>query len=260
MRIKQRRKALSILQLLRPLADQFVSIIETHVERESRLLAQRWLATVRSAQKEDAVMAGQATPERANPQARRLREHASGSRTRVMRRARPFEGQNTTAAAPDPAQAERTAELNRLRQILRPASETSTAPSPLARPAATNTDAVRSLENDIRDEIAFLPGLPPDRCAARIAVWAGKARIHQAHPTDRHTRIAAGLLLKMLGGLARAMDVGHIDALAPGYEWDWARYVALNEAAAAGSVGNGTTMAVAESARDEGDEFSAVWK
>jgi hypothetical protein len=262
-RMKQPRELLSIFQLLRPIADQFVSTIERHIEHESRLFAKRLLISVRSARNGDSARASQPESESANTKAQRPRENASGGRARVMRRDRRSDGQKNAAVWPDPLQAERTAELDLLRRILRPVSETPITQPPSGRPplaGATSTDPARLLENEIRDAIAFLSALPSERCAAQIAVWAGRARIHQAHPNDGRTRFAAGLLLRKLRGLAQAMDVGSIDALTPGYEWDWARYIALNEAITAGSGGNGTKGDATERARDGADEFSAVWE
>lgn len=260
----RRQGDLSILQLLRPIADQFVSTIEKHIDAESRLLADRWLRAVGLARSENFATANHLQPERMNAHARQSsHENTSGGRARVPQRRRLPSGRNDTAPSPDQAQTERTAELNRLRRILQPVSVTPIAEPPPAQPpsaTATSTDPVRALEDEIRDAMVFLPGLPPERCAAQIAAWAGKARIHQAHPTDSRTRIAAGLLLKKLCGLADAMDVGSVDALTPGYEWDWARYVAMNEATAAGSGGNGTEEDTPQQAPDATDEFSAVWK
>jgi hypothetical protein len=53
------------------------------------------------------------------------------------------------------------------------------------------------------------------------------------------------------------MEVGSIDALTPGYQWDWPRYVAMNETIEAGSAD--TTVAT-ERRPDGEDEFSAVWE
>lgn len=95
-------------------------------------------------------------------------------------------------------QGERTAKLNRLRQILQPVSTRRLlrhgSRHQRRRSVPTQFDQWRT-----RCVMPWLAGcLPPDRCAAQIGVGAGKARTYQAHPTDSLSRSAAGRLIKPL--------------------------------------------------------------
>jgi hypothetical protein len=115
------------------------------------------------------------------------------------------------------------------------------------------------LEDEIRDGIPFLSVLPPDRCAAQVAFWAGRARLHQQDPVNGRTRIATGMLLEKLRGLARAMDLGRIDALASSAEADWGAYVKEQQAIAAGIASLTGTPEKSE-ATETPDGYGSIWR
>src|SRR5258708_19132597 len=120
---------------------------------------------------------------------------------------------------------------------------------------------MKVLEESVRDGIAFLSVLPPPRCAAQIAAWAGRARLYQEDQADGRSRIAAGLLLEKLRGLARAMEIGRTDALDPSFAADWSAYVATNEAIVVGVIvpaPNGADQRPASVVA--ADEYGEVWR
>ena len=256
--MKRPRKSLSIAQRLQPIADRFIATLESHIEREARMLAARWLTTAKVHQQRNFAEASHRPPRPpADPFPARLQAGKGRRLTPAPRIA---------ASPPDPGEVARLAELNRLRSILRPVTEPQAAslaqampPAPPSAPAIS-ADPVRALEGEIRDVMPFLATLPPDRHAAQIAAWAGRARLHQELPTDGRMRIAAGMLIEKLRGLARAMEVGRIDALAPGFETDWVRYVTANEAIAGGVALEADSPEADARPPDLADDYSSTWR
>jgi hypothetical protein len=133
----------------------------------------------------------------------------------------------------DPEEQRRTAELARLRAILRPTAPVPSAPPVVAPPlprAAEEDDSLQALEDHIRDQVPALAGLSQSRCTARIGAWVGRVRLHQTGPDGDRTRIASRILLDKLRNLAWSMDAGTIEGL--NISWstrNWERYIQDNE-------------------------------
>ena len=272
------RDRASIEQLLKPLAARFVAAIEEQIAVQTRALVAEWLKRGGARAPKEKTL--ERKPRQGRPAARaatiEARKVASPTLTSVIkkkasRRPRP----RIEAQAPDPVYAERTAELNRLRSILRPTVlpnvlPTVDSPAAVAGPAAEapspqrseTTDPMKSLEEDVRDAIAFLSLLPPARCEAQIAAWAGRARLYQEDQNDGRTRIAAGLLLEKLRGLARAMGAGFIEALNPTFSTnDWRQYIKAKEKAAAAEPGTAAPSASEDSeAPAAGGDYGDIWR
>jgi hypothetical protein len=138
---------------------------------------------------------------------------------------------------PDPEREARDAELARLRMLLKP-----TAPEdlPAVPPAAVHAsmepidsppDAMRALEDEVREQVNALAKMPSSSCTARIAAWVGRVRLYEETTGNR---IAAQLLIDKLRALAHAMEAGHIEALRTSWRApDWPAYIRKNEALAA---------------------------
>src|SRR6185295_3865520 len=138
----------------------------------------------------------------------------------------------------DPEQIRRAAELARLRLLLRPQSEevdavSAAAAAPAPR-APDEVDELRALETEIQGKGLSLGGLSPDRCAAQIAVWAGRARALQQGLSPEATasrRSAFRIFFERLTRLWAEMEAGPVDALSPAWSTiDWDTYVAMNAA------------------------------
>jgi hypothetical protein len=274
------RDRASIEQLLKPIAARFVAAIEEQIAVQTRAMVAQWL-------KQGAPAAQKGGSQERKPPRARLAAHAPTTEARmiaapaltsvikkkVTRRPRP----QPEAKAPDPVYAERTAELNRLRSILRPTVlpallptilPSAVGPSAVAGPAEAptprrieTTDGVKSLEDDVRDAIAFLSVLSPGRCEAQIAAWAGRARLYQEDQNDGRTRIAAGLLLEKLRGLARAMGAGFIEALNPTFSTnDWGQYIKAKEKAAAEAETSAPAADEGGEAPAAGGDYGDVWR
>jgi hypothetical protein len=266
------RDRASIEQLLKPIAARFVAAIEEQIAVQTRALVAEWL-------KRGAPEAPKKKPLERRPSQARSAAHAATTEARKLasptltsvikkkasRRPKP----RTEAQAPDPVYAERTAELNRLRSILRPTvPPTVDGPAAVAGPAEAPsphrneaTDPMKSLEDDVRDAIAFLSVLSPGRCEAQIAAWAGRARLYQEDQNDGRTRIAAGLLLEKLRGLARAMGAGFIEALNPTFSTnDWGQYIKAKEKAAAESETSAPSADEGSETPAAGGDYGDVWR
>jgi hypothetical protein len=137
------------------------------------------------------------------------------------------------SSEPDP----RDIEQARLRMLLRPAEEDeATAEIPAAATTIRSEDSrdpLRQIEDEMRDQIQELPRLSREACGAQIAAWGGRVRmVEEAHGN----RVAVELLLEKLRALARAMEVGHIEALVTSWRTaDWPAYIRRNEALASSS-------------------------
>jgi hypothetical protein len=141
----------------------------------------------------------------------------------------------------DPEQIKRDAEFARLRALLRPANEEAPAPVPAPAPPvveparpATPGDFLRALEKEIQNAVPTLGALGPERCGARIAVWAGQVReLRDRLPADVSAamRPAFRIFLEHLTELRDAMEAPVVDALEP--KWsapDWSIYIEVNRA------------------------------
>ena len=258
--MKHPRKSLSILQLLQPVADRFIATLEAHIEREARILAGQLFAAAREERKTASANGRRRRLERVRPLPGSSKERPRTRKGRTSPAPDVPPARMIAAPPPDPKEVERIAELRRLRSILRPKAEAPIAPRPSAQPPAPGTSGhpVRALEDEVRDAVPFLSTLPPVRWAAQIAVWAGRARLYQEHPSDGRSRIAAELLIEKLRGLARAMEVGRIDALDPFVTRDWRRYVEENEATARGEGGTARPGGAGEVS--SAPDYSSVWE
>lgn len=275
--MKRRRREESFQAAIKGMVDEFVATIETKIAEQVHAV----VATLVAQGKQDRgavpfarrararaanVVSGEAPRKRA---AKKLAPGPSISPIPVVRKVQTREI--------DQAAAERTAELNRLRSILRPAPAAASIdpiaaqPMPEAFSAATVSgadpsnaaaaapngptayqDPIRALEEQIRNGVPFLSTLPPNRLAAQVAAWAGRARLLQA---DGRTRIGAGMLIEKLRGLQRAMEVGYVEALDTAAVADWRRYVAIKETEATGT-GASTANGDERAARDD---YDGVW-
>ncbi|MEA2697919.1 MAG: hypothetical protein QOI66_2190 [Myxococcales bacterium] len=270
------RDRASIEQLIKPIAARFVAAIEEQIAVQTRAMVAEWLKRGAPGAQKGRTL--ERKPPRARPaahapatEARKLASPTFPSviKKKAARRPKP----QLAVQAPDPVYAERTAELNRLRSILRPTvlpallpniDGPSTVTPPAAAPAPPRietTDGVKSLEEDVRDAIAFLSVLSPARCEAQIAAWAGRARLYQEAQNDGRTRIAAGLLLEKLRGLARAMGAGFIEALNPTFSTnDWGQYIKAKEKAAAETGTSPPPADEGSEAPAAGGDYGDVWR
>ena len=127
----------------------------------------------------------------------------------------------------------RTAELARLRSILRPTVPEPPAPSAIAPPpppAPEEDGSLQALEDHIRDQLPSLPALSQSRYTAQIAAWVGRVRLIQSGPDGERTRIASRIMFEKLRNLAWSMEAGSIEGL--NLSWstrNWERYIQDNE-------------------------------
>jgi hypothetical protein len=147
----------------------------------------------------------------------------------------------------DPEQIKRDAETQRLRALLRPATEEPTPPptpvvipppSPTSGPPSTPGGFLRALEREIQDAVPYLGPLGPERCGAQIAAWAGQVRELRDRllpETFATMRPAFRIFLEHLVELRTALDAHFVDALEP--KWhppSWPDYIEANLARAQG--------------------------
>ena len=169
----------------------------------------------------------------------------------------------TVAVAPaltiDPDEQRRTAELARLRAILRP---TAPAPAPAATPLPVvppprreiDEDRLQALEDHIRERIPTLSGLSQSRCTAQIAAWVGRVRLYQHEFEPERARLASRILLDKLRNLAWSMEAGKIEGL--DLSWStrhWQRYIDENELIVS------TSDAAPQGERPDVSEEASVW-
>ena len=176
---------------------------------------------------------------------------------------RPKRRRPAVAVAPvptiDPDEERRTAELARLRAILRPTAPTpapAAAPIPVAPPlrAEVDEDRLQALEDHIRERIPTLSGLSQSRCTAQIAVWVGRVRLYQHEFEPERARLASRILLDKLRNLAWSMEAGKIEGL--DLSWStrhWQRYIDENELIVA------TSDAAPQAERHDVSEEASVW-
>jgi len=253
-----KREQVSIAALLKPLSDRFVAALEQQIAVQAQAILAAWFKRDAKRSKRPvrpvSPVAAIATPAPSTFQ-------PAIKKRKTTPRPRP----TVQAQSPDPVYAQRTAELNRLRSILRPVDDRPSTDGPPAEAPAPHrvetTDGMKSLEEEVRDGIAFLSVLSPARCEAQIAVWSGRARLYQEEQADGRTRIAAGLLLEKLRGLARAMDAGFIEALNPSFSTsDWGQYVSAKEKAAAAEPVASVPTSDGDDGAAVGGEFGDVWR
>jgi len=213
--------SVEIEQLVEELVSQLTEAYENAVVARARVLTEEFLAAAASARAAAPVVAPVAPP-------------------RPPRRRAPA----AHRAAPPPVDpaialedARRSAELARLRAILRPTAVAEAAPvAPVVTPPPTRVvDAdfevgLQPLEDHIRDQVPSLAGLSQSRCTARIATWVGRVRLHMSRPDAERTRFAARILLDKLRNLAWSMEAGTIEGLDANWSTrNWERYIEANE-------------------------------
>jgi hypothetical protein len=221
--------SVEIERLVKELISQLTEAYENAVVARARVLTEEFLSAAASARAEEPVAvvvppAPPRTPRRRAPAVRRVApRHAP--------------------ALVDPAialeDARRSAELSRLRAILRPTAVAEPAPlAPVVTPPparVADADAgLQPLEDHIRDQVPSLAGLSQSRCTARIATWVGRVRLHMSRPDAERTRFAARILLDKLRNLAWSMEAGTIEGLDANWSTrNWERYIEANELIAA---------------------------
>jgi hypothetical protein len=232
-------------QLVEEFIAELSAVVERHVEIRAKELVEETLARVpadawtRSRAKLNAALAGVGVGAVGAPAAR-SNEDASpspSSERQPARRARrrPERPAPAPPPPPDPEQVRRDAELARLRTLLRPPHEEAPVAAVAAPQTAKPADELKAIEEEIMGAAQFLGELGPDRCAAQIAVWAGRARaLQQKLPPEAaaHRHAAFRIFFGRLTRLRAEMEAGIVDALNPAWSTvDWDTYVAMNQAA-----------------------------
>jgi hypothetical protein len=230
------------------LVDDFVAelsaVVERHVEIRAKELVDEALARIPSdawapsRAKLNAALAGVGVSAIAPPGTGGAAAESPSARQPARRaRRRPERQPAPPPPPPDPEQVRRDAELARLRSLLRPQhEETPEAVAAGAAPqAAKPADELKAIEEEIMGAAQFLGELGPDRCAAQIAIWAGRARaLQQKLPPEAaaHRHAAFRIFFGRLTRLRAEMEAGIVDALNPAWSTiDWDTYVAMNQAA-----------------------------
>jgi hypothetical protein len=239
----KRRSSPEIEHLVEALIRRLTEAVESAISTRARVLTQEYLRAVEAPapRPESIILAVPEPPAPADQHKAPIVEpspKAPSSPQRVQR-LRP-KGQRPAVVAVakalpaiDPEEERRTAELARLRAILRPTVPVPPAPPVVAPPpprAAEEDDSLQALEDHIRDQVPALAGLSQSRCTARIGAWVGRVRLHQSGPDGERTRIASRILLEKLRNLAWSMEAGTIEGL--NISWstrNWERYIHENE-------------------------------
>jgi len=244
----ERRRSREIEDLVEAFALRLTAAVESVTSTRARVLSEEYLRSATTPPSPTELKGRAASqllslnqpnePENVEPS-----PTAQGSPPRALR-VRPRALRPAPAAAAkvpaaiDPEEQRRTAELARLRAILRPtapAPMVMTVNAPTSPRAAEGDDSLQAIEDQIRDQIPTLAGLSQSRYTARIAAWVGRVRLHQSGPDSERTRIASRMLVEKLRSLAWSMEAGTIEALNTSWSTrNWERYIQENEVIATG--------------------------
>jgi hypothetical protein len=241
-----RRRSREIEELVQGFIRRLAEALESATSARALVLSEEYMrAAATSARRPEPNV--QAVPERPSPTLAQEPDVAAPSREvqprppraeRVRPKRQPPAPAAEAKAAPaiDLEEQRRTAELARLRAILRPIAPVPAAPPVIASVprAAEEKDGLQALEDLIRDQVAALARLSQSRYTARIAAWVGSVRLHQSGPDGERTRIASRMLFEKLRTLAWSMEAGPIEALNTAWSTrNWERYIHENEVLAA---------------------------
>jgi hypothetical protein len=229
----ERRTSREIESLVEALIKRLTEAVEAATSARSRVLTDGYL---RAAEAE----APGALPVHASPTAEPSPDVSPRPlRARPARPKRPRPAKVAEPKAPPAVDADeerRTAELARMRSILRPAVPTPPTPPVIAPPllAPEQHGSLQALEVQIRDRLLLLPGLSESRYTAQIAAWVGQVRLIQSGPDGERTRIASRIMFDKLRNLVWSMEAGPIEGLNLSWSMrNWQRYIEENETIAA---------------------------